>query len=215
MANSRGTVCRTWSKQTNVLTFHWQKYRLRRRVVKTGHLACNLATPTVLLQGINKMASRSGQRAGGTDGTDYTYREKVATPYQRSVYLKKSIKTVMMIQVLCAIYTLVIVIIAGDLPSLLVVIGYSIGLPSCWQSLQRNNVHLINIYGVCCSLLGIFPMAYILYSFLWTHGITSHHWLRFIEAVVVIATNGVASYFAKELMTLWSSSSSKRPKTKH
>lgn len=149
------------------------------------------------------MASNTGVRARGTDGGDFAHRESVASRYQRSIGLKKKLQTFLAIQVICGVYTLVVAVLAWDIPSILVTVGYTVGIPCGWYSLKRNNTHLINLYGVCCSVLGIFPMAFTLYCFLWSYAITSHHWMRFIEAVVVIATNIVSAYFAKELMQIW------------
>ena len=69
--------------------------------------------------------------------------------------------------------------------------SYVLGISLGWQAMKKNSVMFINLYGVCCSMLGVFPMGYVLYSFLWTRGITSYHYLRFIGAIVAIATNGV------------------------
>lgn len=154
------------------------------------------------------MASGYGVRAKGTDGGDFAHRERVATHYQRSVLLKKRLKLVLLLQVLCSLYTLVLSVISQDIPSILTSLGYAIGLPSAWHSLKRNNAHLINIYGVCSSLLGIFPMGFTLYSFLWSYGVVSYQWARFIEAILVIITNIGGAFYAKELMTMWYTPSS-------
>lgn len=154
------------------------------------------------------MASSSGKRALGTDGSDYSHREKVASRYQRSPQLKKSLQKLLVVQVFCWAFAVLVAIMTWDFPSLLTVAGYCIGIPAGWTSLQRNNITLINIYGVASSLLGIFPMAFTLYSYLWSGGIASHHVLRLTEAVLVIGVNVTASYFAKELMQLWGGPSS-------
>lgn len=150
------------------------------------------------------MASRAGKRAEGSDGSDFAHRERVHTRYGRSAQLKKNLQIVLYVQLLSVLVVLIAVLTAGDYPSLLCAGGYAVGLPLGWRATKKNSAVLINIYGVCCSMLGVFPMAYTLYSFLWTHGITSHHYLRLTEALVVVATNGVGLHFAKELMTVWS-----------
>ena len=158
------------------------------------------------------MASREGQRAVGTDGRDYAHREKVAAHYQRSAQIKKNLKYLLAVQSLVAAISLAVAILVIDITSILTVCGYLIGLPSCWYSLKSNSTNLINIYGVSSSLLGVFPMAFVIYSSFWTRGITSHYWLRLAHAVIVIAVNGVALYFAKELMLLWYPSSNRTTK---
>ena len=150
------------------------------------------------------MASRAGKRAEGSDGSDFAHRERVATHYGRSAQLKKNLQKVLYVQLLSFLLVLVTLAMATDYPSLICTAGYALGMPLGWQATKKNSVTLVNLYGVCCSMMGVFPMAYVLYSFLWTHGITSHHYLRFAEAIAVIATNGVGLHFAKELMSLWS-----------
>ena len=162
-----------------------------------------------------KMASSSGKRALGTDGSDFSHRERVASRYQRSPQLKKVLQRLIVIQVFCWAFTVTVSLVTWDVPSLLAVVGYCISIPAGWTSLQRNNITLINIYGVSSSLLGIFPMGFTLYSYLWSGGIASHHVLRLIEAFLIIGVNLTASYFAKELMQLWGGlPSSSKSKTK-
>ena len=150
------------------------------------------------------MASRIGKRAEGSDGSDFAHRERVATHYERSVRFKKNLQRVLCTQLLSFLLALTTAVLVTDYPSLICTAGYVLGIPLGWQATKKNSVTFINLYGVCCSVLGVFPMGYVLYSFLWTHGITSHHYLRFVGAIVAIATNGVGLHIAKELMTLWS-----------
>ena len=156
------------------------------------------------------MASRAGKRPKGSDGSDYLHREKVPDHVQLSVKWKSNLRYILIAQVICLIYNLGVVSLTFDYPSIICGLGYAIGLPACWQAIRKNNIHFINVYGVCCSMLGIFPMTYTLYCFLWTNAIPSHHWLRLVQAVAVIASNGSGCYHAKQLMTLWTTPPSKR-----
>ena len=158
------------------------------------------------------MASRAGKRPKGSDGSDYLHREKVPDHVQLSVKWKSNLRYILIAQVICLIYNLGVVSLTFDYPSIICGLGYAIGLPACWQAIRKNNIHFINVYGACCSMLSIFPMTYTLYCFLWTNAIPSHHWLRLVQAMAVIASNGSGCYHAKQLMTLWTIPPSKRRK---
>lgn len=151
------------------------------------------------------MASRTGQRARGTDGSDFSHREKVAGHYQKSASLKKRLRMLLFVQIAGFIVSLSLGAWLTNYPSLLSALGYAIGLPACWRALSKNNVALVNVYGVSITMLGIFPMLYQLYTFLWTGAVVSHRFILFTEAVLIILTNMIAAKCAKELMSVWSS----------
>ena len=156
------------------------------------------------------MASRYGGRAAGGDGSDYFHREKVADRYRQSAKWKRDLQHVLFGQIACLLSTVGVVIFTQDIPSLLVVLGYSISLPCCWQALRKNNATMINVYGVCGSMLGIFPMAYTVYCFMWTGGIESHRYLRLVQGLIVIGVNGMGAFYAKQLLALWMNPSRKK-----
>ena len=156
------------------------------------------------------MASRYGKRAAGSDGSDYYHREKVANHYQLSVKWKSDLRYILIAQVACFIFTVGVALLTGDYPSIIAGVGFLIALPSCWQALQKNNANLINIYGVCCSMFGVFPMAYTIYSFLWTGGIELYPYLRLVQGFIIIGFNGVGLFYAKQLLTLWSNPTRRR-----
>ena len=149
------------------------------------------------------MASQYGERAPGSDGSDYFHRERVADHYQMSVKWKHQLQYVLVTQIVCLLFTMGVASITHDYPSLITILGYLIGIPCCWQAVQKNSANLINIYGVCCSMLGAFPMAYTVYSFLWTGGIESYRYLRLVQGLIVIGLNGIGSFYAKQLLNLW------------
>jgi len=150
------------------------------------------------------MASRAGPRAKGTDGTDFSHRERVATRYQASAETKPKLKRILQVQTLCAMVCFTIgLLVKYDFPSLLCFAGYLIGIPLCYLALNQNNVTYINLYGTCCSVLGVFPMAFLLYLYLWTGTVTQYRYIRLAEAVVVIMVNVIGMMYAKNLMSAW------------
>ena len=49
------------------------------------------------------MSSRSGPRASGTDGSDFSHREKVASHYKDSVRWKSKLKLNLLLNLLCVV----------------------------------------------------------------------------------------------------------------
>ncbi len=153
-----------------------------------------------------------GPRPDGTDGSDFFHRERVATHYKQSAELKPKLSRVLKLQFLCGLLCLVMgLAVAYDYPSLLCVIGYVIGLPLAHLALRSNSYTYINLYGCCCSMLGVFPMVYTLYTSLWMGALTSYWYQRLGLAVAVIVVNTMGMYIAKNLMTTWSAA---RPQAK-
>ncbi len=152
------------------------------------------------------MAARVGARAQGTDGSDFTHREQVARHYQTSAVMKPKLRKVLLVQALCAVVCLTVgVLVKYDIASLVCFAGYLCGVPMCYFALQRNSVTLINLYGTSCSVLGVFPMCYLLYLSLWSGVVTKYRYVRIAEAIVVLAVNMAGMYFAKALLEAWSS----------
>ena len=151
------------------------------------------------------MAARIGPRAEGTDGSDFTHRERVAPHYQKSVEMKAKLRRVLQTQMMVALMCLAVcLVVQYDVPSIVCILGYAIGIPICHFGLNRNDTLLINLYGTSLSLLGVFPMAYTIYLFFWTGGIKSYRFVRLFEAFMVIAVNCGAMHLAKNLMYAWS-----------
>ena len=150
------------------------------------------------------MASRAGPRAVGTDGSDFTHREQVATHYQTSAETKPKLRMILKVQTLCAVICLAVGLLVNfDILSLLCFTGYVVGIPLCHMALKQNNVMYINLYGSCCSLLGVFPMVYMLYLSLWSGVLIKYRYVRLAEAVVVIVVNVGGMMHAKNLLTAW------------
>lgn len=150
------------------------------------------------------MASKGGPRAAGTDGSDFTHREKVASHYQTSVTLKSRLKILLCVQSLLAVLCLAVgLLVRYDYCFLLCFSGYLVGIPLAYLSLSRNNVNFINTYGTACSMLGVFPMMFILYLSVWTGTLDRYRTLRLVSATVVVVTNALGMYVAKNLMYAW------------
>lgn len=151
------------------------------------------------------MASRVGPRPDGTDGSDFSHRERVASHYKQSAELKPKLSRILKLQIVCGVLCLVLgLAVSYDYPSLLCFIGYLIGLPLAHLALRSNSYTYINLYGCCCSMLGVFPMLYTLYTSLWTGAVTSYRYPRLGLALIVIVVNTMGMYIARSLMTVWS-----------
>ena len=150
------------------------------------------------------MAARYGPRTSGSDGSDYSHREQVAVHYQQSVLLKRRLSWVLYSQLpLLLLSPLLSGLVYGDkilVPFLLCSIGYLIGIPSAYYGRLRNNAVLMNIYGVCCVMLGIFPMSYQLFNIFHHH---TGHYLAFLVGVYIMVTNTAGALCARGLMVAW------------
>ena len=154
------------------------------------------------------MAGREGPRARGTDGSDFTHREKVASHYQTSVKLKSRLKLVLYVQAFLGVLCLAVgLLVHYDYPFLLCFSGYLVGVPLAYLSLKRNAVNFINTYGTACSMLGILPMLFILYLSAWTGVVNRYRYLRIGTAALVVISNGIGLSLAKSLMKIWTNKS--------
>ena len=150
------------------------------------------------------MAARIGPRAQGTDGSDFSHRERVAEHYQMSAELKPKMKRVLYIQSVCAVTCLVLgILVRFDYFFLTAAFGYLIALPFCHFSLGRNNARNIDVYGISLSFLVVFPMVFELYSSLWTGVIEQLRVPRQALAVLIILLNGYGMHLAKRLKATW------------
>ena len=152
------------------------------------------------------MVGREGPRAEGTDGSDFTHRERVAAHYQTSVTLKSRLKAILYVQAALTVLCLTVgLLVHYDYPSLLCFSGYLIGIPLAHFSLKKNNVNFINTYGTACSMLGVFPMMFILYLSVWSGAVVRYRYLRIASASLVVVVNALGMYCAKGLMRAWTS----------
>ena len=157
------------------------------------------------------MASSVGPRAGGTDGSDFSHRETVARHYQKSAELKPKLRRILQLQMLSALVCLAVGLWTKyDFACLLSFSGYACGLPFGILAIKNNSHTYVNLYGSCCSLLGVFPMVYLLYLSLWTGAVNHHRFVRLGVAVMVIVLNTIGMFYAKTLMTTWSANTKKR-----
>ena len=151
------------------------------------------------------MSSSVGPRAKGTDGSDYRHRERVATHYKKSAELKAKLKRIFLLQILCALTCFAVGLVTRyDYSCLLSFSGYLCGLPLGYLALKSNRISYINLYGCCCSILGVFPMIYLLYISLWTGMVDRFRYLRLVVAVSVVSVNTMGMFYAKNLMNTWS-----------
>lgn len=150
------------------------------------------------------MASSIGPRAQGSDGSDYSHRERVARHYQRSAELKPKLRRILKLQIISGIMCLAVgLAVRYDFTCLVSFSGYACGLPFAFLALNKNNHSYINLYGCCCSILGVFPMVYLLYISLWTGMVDRYRYVRLSVAVMVIFVNTVGMFYAKGLMNAW------------
>lgn len=150
------------------------------------------------------MASSIGPRARGSDGTDFAHRERVADHYRQSAEFKPKLKRMMQLQILSALMCISVGLVTRyDYCCLLCFTGYVCGLPCGFLALKKNSPTYINLYGCCCSLLGVFPMVYLLYVSLWTGMVDRYRYVRLGVAVMVILANTTGMFYAKKLMTAW------------
>eukprot|EP00731_Ephydatia_muelleri_P014982 Em0008g702a len=150
------------------------------------------------------MAARIGPRAQGTDGSDFSHRERVAERYQRSAELKPKMKGILCAQAACAISCLVLgIMVRFDYLFLAASLGYLIGITLCYSSLGRNTAPYIDVYGMSLSFLVVFPMVFELYSSLWSGVIEQLRVPRQTVAVVAILLSGYGMHVAKLLKATW------------
>ena len=157
------------------------------------------------------MASNVGPRARGSDGSDFAHRERVASHYQQSAEFKPKLRRILQLQCLCALMCLAVgLVVRYDYICLINFIGYLFGLPLGFLALKNNNPTYINLYGTSCSILGVFPMLYLLYMSLWTGAVDQFRYVRLGVGVTVILANGVGMFYAKNLMTAWTATVRRR-----
>ena len=161
------------------------------------------------------MASSVGPRAKGSDGSDFSHRERVASHYKISAEMKPKLKRVLMLQTVCAAMCLSVGLLARyDFPLLICFSGYMFGLPLAFYALKHNSATCINLYGVCCSLLGVFPCVYVAYISLWTGAVQNYRYVRLALCVAVVLSNCFGMFCAKHLMTAWTANTTSRSKKK-
>ena len=169
-----------------------------------AHLLEHPCRLSVLLLCSSSMAGRGGPRAAGTDGSDFTHREKVASHYQTSVTLKSRLNILLPVQSLLAALCLAVgLLVRYDYCFLLTFSGYLVGVPLAYLSLRKNNINFINTYGTACSMLGVFPMMFIIYLSVWTGALDRYRALRIVLATLVVVVNALGMYVAKNLMYAW------------
>ncbi|KAK1802400.1 hypothetical protein P4O66_022060, partial [Electrophorus voltai] len=173
------------------------------------------------------MASRSGPRASGTDGSDFQHRERVAAHYQMSVALKSEIRKLNMAHM--ALWALVV---AQVLVSHLNLVSHRVvASPYQWEypyllsilptavsfaALPRNNVGYLVVSMIGAGLLCVGPIVYgSLEMFpvaqqVWRHGKAYRFIFGFsavsvlyLLLVVAIQVHGWHIYYSKKLLDAW------------
>ena len=161
------------------------------------------------------MASSVGPRARGSDGSDFSHRERVASHYKISAEMKPKLRRVLTLQLVCAAMCLSLAIVMRyDFPSLICFSGYVLGLPLAYYALKHNSSTCINIYGVCCSVLGVFPSMYVLYMSLWSGAVQQYRYVRIALCVAVVLANFLGMYCAKQLLLAWTVNPAAKTKKK-
>jgi len=114
------------------------------------------------------MASRAGPRASGTDGSDYSHRETVASHYQTSADLKLSVRKCLLPHLVLAAFFVFkyFAVIFGSKYFVALEVWEMIWLCSgvCafigFSSLSKNDVTRLAIYAIGNFFLGLLPLAY-------------------------------------------------------
>ena len=152
------------------------------------------------------MASRTGARVGGTDGSDYSHREKVAPQYQRIVEIKRKLKPVILLQTICLISLLInLVLVYHTTTASLTAAGFLIGLPCIYFGLKKNSIALVNFYSTCCVVFGLFPMSFRMYKLLFGPSMLAYPGglILTVETGLILLLNVIGAYLARALMSLW------------
>ena len=129
--------------------------------------------------------------------------------------MKPKLRKVLMLQLVCAAMCLAVgIIVRYDFPSLLSFSGYVCGLPMAFYALKHNSATCINLYGVCCSVLGVFPCIYVVYLSVWTGAVQNYRYVRLALCVAVVLANTFGMFCAKQLMAAWTANPTTRSKKK-
>lgn len=175
------------------------------------------------------MASRDGPRAVGTDGSDFSHRQRIASHYKDSVQWKAKLKACLCLQVflnLCAIVWIAAAF-SGQVKAepqpwemawLLSIIAAVIGL----ASIQKNNVKQLNICAVGILLLGVAPLAFgacvllqeIYSNFSQGRAPNTLAWqrvpMKMAAVAFLIQFHGISLYYTNKLMSAWSARGEKK-----
>ncbi|KAM9494733.1 protein jagunal homolog 1-B isoform 1-T2 [Clarias gariepinus] len=173
------------------------------------------------------MASRAGPRVGGTDGSDFQHRERVASHYQISVALKSEIRKLNFAHM--AIWALVL---AQVVVSQLNLISYKlVASPYQWEypyllsivptvlsfmAIPRNNIGYLAVSMICAGLFCIAPIIYGTMEMfpvaqqLYRHGKAYRFIFGFsavsvlyLVIVVAVQVHAWQIYYSKKLLDAW------------
>ncbi|KAF7688317.1 protein jagunal homolog 1-B [Silurus meridionalis] len=184
------------------------------------------------------MASRAGPRVGGTDGSDFQHRERVASHYQISVALKSEIRKLNVAHVVLWVLVLAQVLVSQlnllshklvaspyqwEYPYLLSIIPTALS----FMALPRNNSGYLAVSmigaGLFCAApilygaMEMFPVAQQLYRhgkayrFIFGFSAVSVLYLLIVLAVQVHAWQ---IYYSKKLLDAWFTTTSQDKKKK-
>lgn len=175
------------------------------------------------------MASRDGPRASGTDGSDFTHRQRVASHYKESVQWKAKLKA-------CLCFHLFLNVCFGawiaatysgfakaepypwEVAWLLSIIPAVVGL----ASIPKNNIK--QMYASACGILlmGVGPLTYgtcamvqdIFFNVHQGRAPATDAWqnapIKMAAVAFVIQFHGISLYYANKLVSAWSSKGEKK-----
>ncbi|XP_058956547.1 protein jagunal homolog 1-like [Pocillopora verrucosa] len=175
------------------------------------------------------MASRDGPRASGTDGSDFSHRQRVASHYKESVLWKGKLKA-------CLCLHLFLIVAAGgwiaaayngmvkDQPKLWQAAWLLSALPTVvgLLSLPKNNTKQLYIYAFATLFIGVGPLAFgacvmvqeIFYNVSQGRApATQEHQMapmKMALSAFLIQFHGISLYYANKLITAWSSKGEKK-----
>ncbi|XP_065838414.1 protein jagunal homolog 1-like [Oscarella lobularis] len=110
------------------------------------------------------MSSREGPRAAGTDGSDFSHRQRVASHYSRIVEAKWRMRLVLIIHVVLGACVGLQAIVSSRGLQLIPIWEWTwlVGCLSClvgFAALKRNNVKMLKVFMALLLALGVAPVA--------------------------------------------------------
>ncbi|EDO32175.1 predicted protein [Nematostella vectensis] len=174
------------------------------------------------------MASRGGPRASGTDGSDFSHRERVASHYRESVRQKAKMKFCILIHMffgVCVVGWMGLAIsravkIAPDPWILLWLISVFPAIAGL-SGLPKNQTKMMHVYSIGTMVTGIAPLMYgatfgimqVMENFKRGHAPGTDDWrvlpMKMAMVAFVIQAHAVSIYYSNKLISAWNTKGEK------